>query len=100
MRKPAPVIDPNSELACLRAEIVELKAALSGALPALPPEERADVERLISRRFGPIPSGHFNLVDLLQKIASPTSDPNMDVAGQTMMDYWRRDAQHLLPVVK
>jgi hypothetical protein len=121
MRKPTPAIDPNSELACLRAEVAELKAAIRAALPAdvtkhggfyfnvngdkvhrieMVPEAYARLVTAITRHSGPIPSGYFNLVDLLQKIASPTSNPNLDVAGLTMMDYWRRDAEHLLPAVK
>ncbi len=46
---------------------------------------------------GSIPTTYYNLLDLLQKLAAPTSDPNLDVMGETMMDYWRRDAQRLLP---
>lgn len=48
----------------------------------------------------PIPKTYYNLLDLLQNIAKPGSDPNLDVMGETMMDYWRRDAQRLLPSVK
>lgn len=48
----------------------------------------------------PIPSGYYNLLDLLQKIANPTLDPNMDIGGVTMMDYWRRDAARLIPIVQ
>lgn len=100
MRKAAPQRAPDTEIACLRAEIVELKAALKGALTSLPPDERAEADRLLSRHSGPIPSAYFNLVDLLQNIANPDRDPNMDVAGVTLMDYWRRDAERLLPSVK
>lgn len=50
---------------------------------------------------GSIPKAYYSLVDLLQNIADPARDPNMDIAdGVTMMDYWRRDAQRLLPLVK
>lgn len=50
---------------------------------------------------GSIPTTYFNLLDLLQNIADPARDPNMDIAdGVTMMDYWRRDAKQLLPLVK
>jgi len=49
----------------------------------------------------PIPSGYYNLLDLLEKIARPDLDPNMDIAdGVTLMDYWRRDAAALIPVVR
>ena len=48
----------------------------------------------------PLPYAYFGLIDLLQKIADPASNPNMDVGGRTMLDYWRADAARLLPSVK
>lgn len=48
----------------------------------------------------PIPSGYYSLLDLLKKIADPNIDPNMDVAGETMMGYYRREAVRLIPIVQ
>ena len=48
----------------------------------------------------PIPIGYFSLLDLLKNIADPKRDPNIDIAdGVTLMDYWRRDAAGLIPIV-
>lgn len=48
-----------------------------------------------------VPYAHYNLLDLLRKIADPANDPNMDISdGHILLDYWRHDAQRLLQAVE